>query len=109
MNARIPLQPGQRKAMKKEVAREARETTALLELNLEAAVIDAGLQCGYYKGPKGARRFYETIVANLDKMLQRYDMDEDDATYLLLRDLKQQGIDLEAWHKESKKQLVFKV
>lgn len=108
MNARIPLQPGQRKAMKKEVAREVRDLNDQLALNLEAVFMDAGLQCGYYKGPKGARRFYDAIVANMDKMLQHYEMDEDDATFILLRDLEKHGIDLKAWNRENKKQLTIK-
>jgi hypothetical protein len=95
--------------MKKEVARESREITDKLALNLEAAFMSAAVECGFFGGPKVARRYYDAIVANLDKMLQYYDMDEDDATFILLHDLKKRGIDLEAWNKETKKKMVFKV
>lgn len=52
-------------------------------------------------GAKRLKVFYERFDPELQKLLDRYEMDVSDETWLCTRKLKEIGIDIEEWAKEN--------
>lgn len=51
-------------------------------------------------GEKRLRRFYDNFADEIDALVQRYQMDEEDKVWLCTQKLKDYGIDIEQWDKE---------
>ena len=51
-------------------------------------------------GETRLRRFYDNFAGELDALVKRYEMDEEDKVWLCTQKLKDYGIDIEQWDKE---------
>lgn len=52
-------------------------------------------------GEMRLRRFYDLYSSEVSALLDRYKMEKSDAVWLCTQKLKEYGIDIEAWEKES--------
>ncbi|WP_347563639.1 hypothetical protein [Pseudoflavonifractor sp. 524-17] len=52
-------------------------------------------------GPKRLRKFYDSFRVCIDELVKRYEMDAGDDVWLCTKMLKQVGVDVEQWHKET--------
>lgn len=95
----VELTAAERKALDMEAKRALAEHTREYELEIEAMFIRE-LRRATGWGAVRLRRFYDGFSTSLDELINRYDMDDKDAAWLCLRELKQEGFDIEQWHKE---------
>ena len=106
---KIPLSPGQRKAEKREVARQVKQLTETVSLELEAVFMWAAHE-KWKKGKKSLRDYYDFVADCIDALNKHYEMDEDGQKFILLYKLKEIGVDLEAWSKErSRKHVTIRI
>lgn len=89
----------ERKAMDKEIQRQLADYTEKHRLELDAMIL-WGLHAQLGWGPKRLRRFYDQFEKELDALLERYEMGEDDGAWLCTYLLKKYGIDIEKWDHE---------
>lgn len=54
-------------------------------------------------GEKRLRAFYDYFSIELDALVKRYEMGDEDKAWLCSRKLKDYGIDISEWNKEEKK------
>ena len=93
------LSAAERKAMTLEIQRQLSEYTEKHRLEIDAIVLWVfHAQLGW--GPKRLRRFYDRFGDELDALLKRYEMDDDDRTWLCTFLLKKLGVDIEQWDRE---------
>lgn len=93
------LNKAEQKALHMEVSRQLAEYTRKHILEVEAIVL--WFVRRYMKwGETRLKRFYGALDAELNKLIDRYEMGTEDAQWLCTRDLKQEGFDIEAWHRE---------
>lgn len=52
-------------------------------------------------GKSRLRGFYDDFVPELEALIERYQMDDSDDTWLCTRKLKEMGIDLDEWRKQN--------
>ncbi len=91
----------EKKAMDLEIQRQLAEYDKKHALEIDAMILWVlHEQLGW--GEKRLRRFYEHFAGEIDALLQRYQMDNDDAVWLCTRKLKDYGIDIEQWDRERK-------
>ncbi len=102
----------EKRALKYEVTRQAREISEKLALDLEAAFLySVRVVSEKHNRPWGKdmlRELYDTTAVAIDDVVNEFEM-RGDATYVLLRELLKIGVDVEAWSKEPRKQLVFRI
>ena len=94
------LKAAAQKAMNHEIMRQIAENTRKHEMELDAVILwQLHEQLGL--GPIRLRRFYDTFGIALRDLVSRYEMDDTDQIWLCTHKLKEYGIDLEEWQKES--------
>lgn len=72
----------------------------------EQKAIDAEIlrQCAKFGfGKKRLRAFYDSFSTELDALVKRYEMGDEDKAWLCSRKLKDYGIDISTWNKEETK------
>jgi len=90
------LTASEQKAMKMEIQRQLVDYTQKHQLEIDAVVLWVlHAQLGW--GKKRLRQFYDRFGSELDALLKRYEMEEDDKIWLCTEMLKRLGIDIEAW------------
>ena len=89
----------ERKAMDKEIQRQLADYTEKHRLELDAMILWV-LHAQLGLGPTRLRRFYDQFEKELDALLERYEMGEDDRLWLFAYMLKQIGVDIEKWDRE---------
>lgn len=93
------MSPGQVRAMQKEIRRQCADYYRKHETEMVALILwELHVQEGW--GLKRLRRFWENFMPEMDKMLDHYEMTEDDRFWLCVRKLKDIGVDIEAWQNE---------
>lgn len=102
------LTAAERKALDMEARRQLAEYTRKHELEIEALVIWQLRQITGW-GETRLKRFYDEFDIALDKMIEYYEMGEDDAQWLCTKKLKDEGIDLETWRREKYPNLKYEV
>lgn len=109
MNAirRYSMSKEEKRAMHYEAARQMRAITDKLALELDATILWAAHE-KWGKGKKSLREFYDFVAESREELVRLYEM-HNDAEFILLRKLKEIGVDLEAWNKEPRKHLVFHI
>lgn len=89
----------ERKAIDMESRRILAEHTRLHELEIEALVLrQLRRHTGW--GETRLRRFYDGFADSLMTLIAAYEMPEVDAPWLCMQELKQEGFDIEQWHRE---------
>ena len=91
------------KAELKAIEMEARRALAEYErknaIEIEAIVIRQLRRLTGW-GETRLKRFYDGFDDELNKLIERYEMTEEDSPWLCTMDLKREGFDIEQWHKE---------
>ena len=93
------LSANERKAMNMEIQRQLAEYTEKHRLEMDAMILWV-LHAQFGWGPTRLRRFYDQFEKELDALLERYEMGEDDRLWLCTYMLKQIGVDIEKWDRE---------
>ena len=90
----------QEKAMNKEIRAQMLKTDEAYYLDMDAAVLWV-LRVGFGFGKKRLRRFFERFVAIHAELRKYYGLDDDDnGIWICRKQLKEYGVDVEAWEKE---------
>lgn len=91
----------QRKAMNKEINAQILEKDMGYYFDMDAAVLWV-LHRKFGFGKKRLRRFFEEFAASHEELRQYYELDDDDnGIWLCRKQLKEYGVDVEAWEKEN--------
>lgn len=93
------LTAAERKALDMEARRILAEYTRQHELEIEAMVIRQLRRLTGW-GETRLKRFYDEFTPELMKLCEHYEMPEADAPWLCTKELKDEGFDIEAWHRE---------
>lgn len=96
MKARIGMTAKERKAMDDEIDRQLAEATRRQESDIDALLLWY-LHTEYGFGEKRLRKFMEGFNARLRELSDWYDMGERDQMFLVKRELKKIGIDVDEW------------
>lgn len=93
------LTSAQRRAMNQEIRNQLAEYDRKNELEIDAMVLWV-LHEEFGFGLKRLRQFYDAFSSVMDKLVERYVMDDSDQPWLCTYKLKEIGIDLDEWRKE---------
>lgn len=94
------LTAAEKKAMDIEIDKQIAALDRQHELDIEATILWVLMdQFGF--GEKRLRRFYESFNPALKQLIDYYQMAETDEAWLCTQKLKEKGIDLDIWRKES--------
>lgn len=94
------LTAAERKAMKLEIQRQIAEYTEKHRQEIDAVVLwILHVQLGL--GKKRLRQFYDRFGIELEALLKRYEMEEDDKVWLCTEMLKRIDIDIAEWEREN--------
>lgn len=95
----VKLNAKEQKAFDMFSRRRLAEHTRQHELEIEAMVIrELRRLTGW--GETRLKRFYMDFGPDLMKLCDHYEMEEVEAPWLCLNELKKEGFDIEAWHRE---------
>ena len=95
------LTAAEEKAMNMEINRQIVEADRRYTDDIDAMVLyTLRVHLGF--GKKRLRKFYEAFSAEHDRLIQYYQMPDDD-TWLCKEMLKRIGVDVEAWKKEKER------
>lgn len=92
------LTAAERKAMNVEINRQIAESERQHANDLDALILYA-LHVHLGLGKKRLRRFYEAFTAEHNKLIEHYEMPDDNA-WLANMKLKEIGVDVAAWNAE---------
>lgn len=93
------LTAAERKALDMEARRALAEYTRKHELEIEAIVIRQLRRLTGW-GETRLKRFYGAFDGELGKLIERYEMSDVDAPWLCTKELKDEGFDIDQWHRE---------
>lgn len=93
------LTANERKALDMEARRSLAEHTRTYQLEIEALVIRQVRRATGWGGIR-LKRFYDDFDTGLNDLINRYEMPSEDASWLCTRELKEEGFDIEQWHRE---------
>lgn len=97
---RVRLNAKEQKAFDTEARRMLAEHTRKHELEIEAMVMRQVRRKTKW-GAKKLKDFYMDFVPEIMELVKRYEMDEVDMPWLCTQELKEEGFDIEAWHREA--------
>lgn len=93
------LTAAERKAMNIEIEKQLAEHTENHRMEIDAMVLWVlHAQLGW--GETRLRRFYDNFGKELDALVQRYQMEDEDDVWLCTEMLKRMGIDIAEWDRE---------
>ena len=95
----VKLNAKERKAFDDATRRQLADYTRKHILEIEATVI-RNLRRATDWDERQLRAFYDQFGDELHALVSHYEMDDDDLQWLCTRELKQEGIDIEQWHRE---------
>lgn len=94
------LTASERKAMEMEIKRQMAEYDRKNIMEIDALILwELHEQLGF--GEKRLKQFYDAFNERFYELIRRYEMEDSDGVWLCTKKLKDLGIDLEAWEKES--------
>jgi hypothetical protein len=96
---RVRLNAAEKKAFDMEARRILAEHTRQHELEVEAIVIRQLRRLTGW-GETRLKRFYDDFAPEMMSLVKRYEMDQVDAPWLCTQELKEEGFDIEQWHRE---------
>ena len=94
--------PAERDAMNIEINRQILENDAAFEDDTDACILWA-LHTLFGFGPKRLRRFYDGFKEKHDQLRAYYELPPDENGWICRKMLKEKGVDVAAWNKESRK------
>ena len=102
------LNAAEQKALDMEARRSLAEYTRKHEVEMEATVLWQIKQLTDWDESQ-LKAFYREFDITLDKLIEYYEMGEDDAQWLCTKKLKDDGIDIEAWRREKYPNIKYEV
>lgn len=97
----VTLTPAEQKILDREIEKQLAEYMRKTNLEVEARVVRAFRSVTAY-GKTRLRRLYDDIDDALDELATHYEMDDDDdVNWLCIKQLKDDGIDIEQWSREN--------
>ena len=93
------LTAAEKKAMNIEIAKQLAEFTRKYQVEIESIFIDE-LNEQYGFGEKRLKRAFNDFGNDLDELVARYELGEEDKLWLVQQRLKAKGFDIEQWHLE---------
>lgn len=99
MKAHRMLTTNQRKAFETEIKSQLAEWDQKHYEELDALVLWV-LHSKFGFGEKRLKKFHDAFVENIDDLIKRYEMDNEDDVWLCTYKLKQHGIDISEWNKK---------
>lgn len=101
MKARIPIQltKKQQKAMDKEIRRQCAELHREYESDVDAMILWA-IHIHFKSGKRQLRNFWRTLRREHDRLVEYYQMEDDDKAFLCDYKLREMGVDVRAWRAE---------
>lgn len=92
------LTAAEKKAMNMEIARQLAEYTRKYQVEIECIFLRELRQYGF--GEKRLRRAFDDFGNDLDELIARYELGEEDKLWLATQQMKAEGFDIEQWHRE---------
>ena len=90
------LSAAEQKAMDIEIKNQLAKWTKDHELEIEAMILwQLHEEFGF--GPERLKRFHDKFSENMDALIARYQIDDEDQAWLCTHKLKEYGIDIEEW------------
>lgn len=99
MKARIPMSSTSRKAMDEEIKRQILEYDKKHMIEFDAMVL-FNLYSEFGFGAQRLRKFYDSFKKLYKELQDQYCM-PDDVPFICIQKLKDLGVDLESWERES--------
>lgn len=93
------LTAAEKKAMNIEIARQLAEFTRKYQIEIECIFLRE-LRAKYGHGATRLRRAFDDFGNDLDELIARYELGDEDKLWLATEQLRQEGYDVEQWHRE---------
>ena len=92
------LTAAEKKAMNIEIAKQLAEYTRKYQVEIECIFLRELRQYGF--GEKRLKRAFDDFGNDLDELIARYELGDEDKLWLATEQLKREGFDVEQWHRE---------
>ena len=93
------LTAAEKKAMNIEIDRQLAEHTRKHQVEIECLFLRE-LRENYGFGETRLRRAFDNFSNDLDDLIARYELGEEDKLWIATQQMKAEGFDVEQWHKE---------
>lgn len=93
------LTAAEERAMNMEIARQLAEFTRKYKVEIESIYLN-DLREHHGHGAVRLRRAFDRFGNDLDDLIARYELGEEDKFWVATKKLKEQGFDVERWHRE---------
>lgn len=93
------LTAAEKKAMNIEIAKQLAEFTRKYQVEIESIFLREMRQ-KHGHGEIRLRRDFDTFADDLDELIERYELGDEDRLWLVQQQLKAEGFDVEQWHRE---------
>lgn len=92
------LTAAEKKAMNMEIMRQLAEFTRKHQVEIECIFLRELRQYGF--GATRLKRAFDDFGNELDELIKRYELGDEDKLWVATESLKQEGFDVEQWHRE---------
>lgn len=93
------LTAAEKKAMNIEIAKQLAEYTRKYQVEIESIFLRE-MRHKYGHGATRLRRDFDDFANDLDDLIARYELGDEDRLWIVQQQLKQEGFDVEQWHRE---------
>ena len=93
------LTAAEKKAMNIEIAKQLAEYTRKYQVEIESIFLRE-MRHKYGHGAMRLRRDFDDFANDLDDLIARYELGDEDRLWIVQQQLKQEGFDVEQWHRE---------
>ena len=93
------LTAAEKKAMNIEIAKQLAEFTRKYQVEIESVFLRE-MRHKYGHGAVRLRRDFDEFSNDLDELIARYELGEEDKLWIAQQQLKAEGFDVEQWHRE---------
>ena len=93
------LNAAEKKAMNLEIDRQLAEHTRKHQVEIECLFLRE-LRQKYGHGEVRLRRAFDDFSNDLDELIARYELGDEDKLWLATKQMKDEGFDVEKWHRE---------
>lgn len=93
------LTAAEKKAMNIEIARQLAEFTRKYQVEIESIFLRE-MHTKHGHGAVRLRRDFDDFGNDLDDLIKRYELGDEDRLWIVQQQLKAEGFDVEQWHRE---------
>lgn len=95
------LNAAEKKALDMEIRRSFAEFDRMNRLEIASLILwQLHTQLGF--GPDRLKKFHDNFNPELDKLIERYELEDTDSPWLCMQLLKEYGIDIQEWDRSCK-------